>query len=471
MMPGRYGLRMTGRQHAQLFGHLFPGDGCEAVALALCGRYSSRDRQILMVHRVEPVPYAECKVRRPDRVTWSTERLVPLLNEATRRGMGILKIHSHPGGYPRFSEQDDESDRDLFESIYSWIDTEQPHASAIMFLSGEVLGRSVTPNGEFESVDSVSVAGDDILQLSSCIAGLQGEVSKRHRQLFGSGTTNRLRRMSVAVVGCSGTGSPLVEQLARLGVGRLVLVDPDKVESHNLNRIVNASREDAYLGRYKVEVLATAIARMGLDTEATLIRSNLATAAAVRAIAGCDVAFGCMDGVEGRHLLNRLCCFYLIPYFDIGVKLVADGLGGIDEACGAIHYVQPDGSSLLSRRVYTMARVAAEGLRRTDPGAYQDQVDAGYIEGVVENRPAVISVNMQLAAMAVNEFLARLHPYRLDPNGESAVVRVGFMQNECRREGDGAPCQVLSRHAGRGDVTPSLDMPALSDERPKSELD
>ena len=49
--------------------------------------------------------------------------------------------------------------------------------------------------------------------------------------------------MSIAVVGCSGTGSPVIEQLARLGVGRLVLVDPDRVEEKNLNRIVNATRE------------------------------------------------------------------------------------------------------------------------------------------------------------------------------------------------------------------------------------
>jgi hypothetical protein len=42
-----------------------------------------------------------------------------------------------------------------------------------------------------------------------------------------------------------------------------------------------------------------------------------------------------------------------LPYFDVGVKLVADGRGGIDEAAGAVHYVRPDGSTLQDRRVYT----------------------------------------------------------------------------------------------------------------------
>jgi len=73
-----------------------------------------------------------------------------------------------------------------------------------------------------------------------------------------------------------------------------------------------------------------------------------------------------MDGVEGRHLLNRLTTFYLMPYFDVGVRLDADGNGGIERIAGAVHYLQPGLSSLLSREVYNMARVEAEEMRRTD---------------------------------------------------------------------------------------------------------
>src|SRR5262249_54470942 len=152
--------------------------------------------------------------------------------------------------------------------------------------------------------------------------------AQRHTQLFGKGTIRRLREMAIAVIGCSGTGSPLIEQLARLGIGRLVLVDPDCVELKNLNRILNSTREDAYLRRPKVEVMARAIAGMGFDTDVEIIPEDLATPRAVKAVSECDVVFGCMDGVEGRHLLNRLAAFYVLPYFDVGIKLVADGLGG-----------------------------------------------------------------------------------------------------------------------------------------------
>jgi len=269
--------------------------------------------------------------------------------------------------------------------------------------------------------------------------------------------------MSVAVIGCSGTGSPVIEQLARLGVGRLVLVDPDRVEEKNLNRILNASREDAYLRRPKVEVMARAIARMGFGTEVEIIPEDLATPKAVKAVAECDVVFGCMDGVEGRHLLNRLAAFYVLPYFDIGVKLEADGNGGIDEACGAVHYARPDGSTLQDRHVYSTEQLRAAGLKRTDPKAYREQVRAGYIHGINEDRPAVISINMQMASMAVNEFLARLHPYRLDGNEDFAVVRTSFVQGMGYCEHEEAASGLFFPHIGKGDVRPLLSMPNLSE--------
>jgi hypothetical protein len=424
----KYKLRLTESQHSQLKGHLLPGDGCEAVAIALCGRRRDAKNHCLIVHKIVPIPYEECKERTPDRVTWSTQRLVPLLEEAERKDLAVLKIHSHPGGYDRFSGVDDASDSDLFNSMSAWTDSEYPHCSAIMLPGGKMFGRVILPTGEFRALDSALVVGDDIRFWPHESIGRATSQFERNAQLFGAGTMHILQSLAVAVIGCSGTGSPVVEQLARLGVGRLILVDPDKVEVKNLNRILNATREDAVLGRPKVKVLAKAIANMGLGTEVEYVAENLLTKGAVELVATADIVIGCMDGVEGRHVLNRLAAYYSMPYIDIGVKLVADGVGGIDEACAAVHYMRPDGATLLDRKVYNMEQVRAEGLRRTDPKAYREQVKAGYIHGIDEDRPAVISINMQMASCAVNELLSRLHPYRLDSNSESAIIRHSFKQ-------------------------------------------
>lgn len=457
----RFTLRLTQNQHECLRSHLLPGDGLEAVAIGLCGRRRGEDGYAFTLRKLVPIPYDECKVRRPDQVTWSTRRLVPLLDEAAKRDLAVIKIHSHPGWYERFSDIDDASDTDVFGSVAVWTESIDPHCSAIMLPDGRIFGRAILPDGSFQALDSVLVAGDDIHFWPSEVDGELPAFAQRHAQLFGAGTTHRLRRLSIAVVGCSGTGSPLIEQLARLGVGKLVLVDPDIVEEKNLNRIVNATRDDADQHRPKVEVLARAIAAMGLGTSVVPLAENLISRSAVEAVAQCDVLFGCMDGVEGRHLLNRLAAHYLIPYFDLGVKLQADGQGGIEEACGAVHYLKPDGASLLDRRVYTLAQLKAEGLRRTDPRAYQEQLKAGYIHGVQEERPAVVSINSQVASYATNELLARLHPYRLDANSDSAVVRVSFIQGITYRESDGPSSGTFERVIGRGDIEPLLGMPEL----------
>ena len=169
-----------------------------------------------------------------------------------------------------------------------------------------------------------------------------------------------------------------------------------------------------------------------------------------------------MDSVDGRHLLNKLATFYLLPYFDLGVKIEADGLGGVDQVAGTVHYLQPGGSSLLSRRVYTLEQVRAAGIYRTDPAAYRSQLNQGYIRGVPEDRPAVIQLNSLVASVAINELLARLHPYRIDPNGDYAVHRFSLSHGIYEHDGDGEACGLLARHVGRGDMEPLLEWAELS---------
>lgn len=189
---------------------------------------------------------------------------------------------------------------------------------------------------------------------------------------------------------------------------------------------------------------------------------NLATQEAVLRVAECDVVFGCMDGVEGRHLLNRLSDYYLLPYFDVGVQLDADGQGGIENITGATHYLQPGLSSLLDRGVYSMERVRAEELLRSDPEEYARLRKVGYIHGVAEDRPAVIPVNMFFASLLVNDFLARIHPYRNAPNRDFACIRGTLAEVALLPEGEEGSKGDALGILGRGDCVPLLGRPSLS---------
>jgi hypothetical protein len=458
-------LTMTAAQHEGLLRHVLPGDGLEAVALALCGRYAGRGLHRLLVHEVHLIPLDAC-IRAPDRITWPTSFLRPLLDEAIRKGFGILKIHSHPGGYPRFSQVDDASDAALFPSVHAWVDGDYPHASAVLLPDGRTFGRVHHADGDVAELDAIMVIGDDLRIFPAGApalgpisdAGLPG-FAMRHAQAFGRGTFEALRELTIVIVGCSGTGSLVTDMLARLGVGRLILIDPDQVEEKNLNRIVNAFPSD--IGRPKVEVLRDFVERLGFGTSVETFATDLADPASMAAAAGADVAFGCMDGVEGRHLLNRLSAFYLVPYIDVGVRLDADGAGGIDQICGSVHYLQPGRSSLVSRRLYTPEQLRASAMRRHDPVEYARQVAEKYIKGIAENRPAVNVVNMFYASLAVLELLARLHSYRIDGNGGFAAQTISLTGGFWRQVEEGPFDTVLARYVGRGDMTPPLDMPFL----------
>src|SRR5579871_5270281 len=294
-------LTFTEQQHRLLSEHLFPSDGCEAVAIVLCGRAKSDYGERLVARRIVPVPYEQCTVRKPDRVTWSTDILIPLLSEAEKQGLSILKIHGHRG-FDQFSQTDDESDRILFPSIHGWLDHGGPHGSVIVMDDGRCFGRLVDAVGRFEPLARVSVIGDDIQVFDVEDHEVQvPDHARRVAQAFGRGTYEKLTRLRVGVVGCSGTGSPVIEQLARNCIGSLVLVDPDVVERKNLNRILNSTMADAVCGLPKVELARRTISSMELGTEVIAFQSTLFNPEVVRALSSCDVLFGCMDSVDGRY--------------------------------------------------------------------------------------------------------------------------------------------------------------------------
>jgi hypothetical protein len=167
-----------------------------------------------------------------------------------------------------------------------------------------------------------------------------------------------------------------------------------------------------------------------------------------------------MDKSDGRYLLNALATYYTIPYFDIGIRLEAEPAGAnrgkIKEVCGGIHYLQPGRSSLISREVISMKKVGEDGLQRRDPSAHAQERRDGYISGVEEHRPAVISVNSLAASLAVNEMLARIHPYREEGNNNYAQLIFSLSSMEILADSEGSDCQIFQNRVGIGDTNPLL---------------
>ena len=78
------------------------------------------------------------------------------------------------------------------------------------------------------------------------------------------------------------------------------------------------------------------------------------------------------------------------------------------------------------------------------------------------NSPAVISLNMFASSLAVNEFLARIHPFRNDENENSSLIRFSLSDNFIQYEANNTIDPYLSKFIGRGTMIPMLNMPELS---------
>ena len=152
---------MNGDQHEELRRHLFPGDGKEAAAIVLCGHRAGPKRHRLLARKLRMIPFEACETRSEIEVTWSTDVIVPMLEEADRDGLGVIKIHSHPGGFSEFSALDDSSDKHLFACIAEWCAQDVPHASAVMLPDGRMIGRVVHADGTYEPLAQIAVIGDN----------------------------------------------------------------------------------------------------------------------------------------------------------------------------------------------------------------------------------------------------------------------------------------------------------------------
>lgn len=461
----QYQLRISGLHHEQLRKHLLPGDGKEAIAVALCGRFSNERVTMLLVHELLLIPHSEC-VRKPDLIQWPTERVAPLLEKAMKKDLGILKIHSHPGWYNQFSSIDDISDEEFFTSVFGWVDGNDPHASAVMLPNGEIFGRVFFPNLSSTILSKVSIAGNQVISWGSQTKVRVDEMSKRTAQLFGDGTYQALRSLRIGVVGCSGTGSIVIEQLNRFAVGGLVLVDPDPIEEKNVNRIINARKSHAVDGVLKVDLFKETIDQTGFETDVKIYPVNLFDSLeAINELISCDVLIGCMDSADGRDLLNKISTFYLIPYLDMGINIESDGKGGINKIEGSVHFIQPGLSSLISRGVYTLEDIKAESILRKNPEEYARLISAErknghkYIKDVKVERPAVISINMQIASIAVNELLNRIHHFKFSDLHETAKISVDITDNfiVAEKEEDFKVDDFLAKRIGRGNLSPMLE--------------
>lgn len=455
-------LVFAGVQHQSLKAHLFPADGLEAAAILLCSR-SSSPRVRLLIREIILVPYEACGLRQRNAITWPGSYIEAALDRAEVEDLTLVLMHSHPDGLFNFSTADDTSDCEIMPSLLA--NHGQFHASAIMTPDGAVrarwYGNSVVPN----PIDLVMVCGHELYLWWDSDAVLNGRPTCRP-MAFTSGMSSEMGRLTAVVIGVSGTGSMVAEQLNRLGFGRVKHIDFDRMEMKNLNRILNSKISDAKANRLKVDMFVEAVVSYRGEGVAEAIPFSIMTREAVLEAGQGDIVFCCVDTLEARQVVDRIASAYLLPLLDVGVVIPTRSSGtgvAIGDVCGRVDYIQPGQSSLRDRGVYTPESLRAEYLRKNAPDAHRQELDAGYIKGTIEEAPAVISLNMRAAAACVLEFIARAYPYRHEPNQRYA--RTLFSLAACEEEYFSESSFVSTKSSsllGRGSLEPLLGLPFLA---------
>ena len=133
----------------------------------------------------------------------------------------------------------------------------------------------------------------------------------RNIRAFGGTIQNMLGDLKVAVVGCGGTGSAVIEQLVRLGVRHLRMLDPDMLTASNLTRVYGSFTED--VGRPKVDVSAAHVRRIAPDAVVITEQAKVTLEATAKLLLDADVVFGCTDDNAGRLVLSRIASYLLDP--------------------------------------------------------------------------------------------------------------------------------------------------------------
>ncbi len=115
----------------------------------------------------------------------------------------------------------------------------------------------------------------------------------------------KLRKASVLVVGAGGLGSPLLQYLAAAGIGRIGIIDPDRVSSSNLQRQVLYGDKD--LGRLKVEAARDRLKDLNPLIDIDIYADTLRRDNALELIQQYDIVADGTDNFPTRYLVNDAC--------------------------------------------------------------------------------------------------------------------------------------------------------------------
>ena len=446
-------ISIASDDHDRLMTHLFPGDHDEHGAVLHAGVTVRGSASRLTVQNVECAELGRDYVTgefgyRALNPTFIHQQIVrcrdlrlaylAVHNHLSAHHVGFSRIdfESHERGYPAL--------RDIGKGV---------PVGALVFGRRSVAADIWMPDGTRRTLGTYRVIGPTIKRLYSEPSAAPDAAPAYDRQIrmFGAAGQALLANSKVAVVGLGGVGSLVTEYLARLGVGHLVLIDPDPIEDTNLSRVVGATAVDVETGQLKTQIAVRHAREVTDDAILDAIPEDVAKDSIAKILCDCDFIFLAADSMRARLLVNAVTHQYLIPAIQIGAKIRPNAAGSIEDAMSAVRHLRPRHGCLWCNGLIDPAQLAIEA--KTD----KERKDQAY--GVNEPNPSVITLNAVAAAHAVNDFLFDFLDLRPQTT-ETAYQHFHFLKGVSqqvipRRDPD---CRECGRRFGMGDA---IELPTI----------
>lgn len=434
---------------AELRRLLFDLPNVEGAAFVLCGQSHSEGGIKLITHSVISIRDEDFLRREPYGLSISSSALARIAKLARCENLSVIFAHSHPQGIPEFSEQDDREEDLLLPFLQSRIPN-RIHGTLVL-TEDNIRGRLYTPYRVV--ADAIMIVGQRINSHFTSNDEVK-PIYDRQVRAFGRDVQRLLSNLHIGIVGLGGTGSPLAEQLCRIGVDNLSLFDGDKLEDTNVNRVYGSRICDT--GLFKVEIAKQHLEGIGLGTKIRTYPKHITDMETALALRDCDVIFSCTDKELPRAILQQLALHYSIPVFDLGV-LIDSQEGIITGVHGRVTTLTSGEACLFCRGRISTENIRVESLSMED---LKNQIRDGYAPELGDPAPAVIAFTSTTASLAVSELLHRLTGF-MGKERHSSEVLIAFDQSRIRtnRIEPREDC-MCSDHAawGLGDTKPYLDL-------------
>ena len=299
-------------------------------------------------------------------VEFTPRFLSKAVNLAIQEKAGLAFMHSHPtNGWQGMSEPDIIAERDVLASPA--LATGLPLLGLTVGTDGYWSARFWKKDGKkiqhlwCQKIRVVSAKSYKIFCNDYLIPPPERKnILKRTFDTWGTDHQNNIARLKVGIIGLGSIGCIVAESIARIGVNHIVLVDPDKVEEHNLDRLLYGTTDD--IGSYKVDV-ANKLIKKHSSADKVNIKSlpiSIQHEQAYHEALDCDFLFSCVDRPLARDILNFISIAHLIPVIDGGIQVLLDRNDALYSAHWRSHLVTPYHQCLRCNKQYTTSDVVSE---------------------------------------------------------------------------------------------------------------